>query len=829
MKTHWKKLTAMLIAAMLTFNMAGHAVVSFADDLVTNSPITDSAEGNDDPALDPDGNGQQTPADPNGNGQQTPTDPNANGQQTPADPNANGQQTPTDPNGNGQQTPTDPNGNSQQTPADNSVSQNSGANGTVDVPEYLVENAVCSLNGTEYSSWENAMKEINSLSNIDLRLMSNVIVSEQTDIPAGTTVVLDMQGHTITVTNSFSGRIFRNYGTLTIKGKGSVDVTNAGANGYGTVNNFGTLTVEGGTYTNQKDSDASNFYNRNGGKAYFYNPTIYGGGGCIATEINTTTEIHGGYYSDETYPAIENRGNMLITSGTFVNKSCSSCDKRWGYTVRSGESSDSAYLKIQDADVTGVQGGLAVIGGTADIYNGNYKTVACETHTNGSSAFYAGYFTGESYKTATNIYGGTFESCSKTAILVGNGNPAPDSGAGEESTVCIYDGTFIGGDTGKTAIQVNDEQYAIGAAKISGGNFSSDPTPYLAEGFEIKQNGDIYTVYDPTPVVPDPDPQPTPDPTPDTKPDTTPDTTPSRPSNNDRSDDDDTTTTVVTKPSTTTNQNKVEVVTKDDTTTATTKVPTKVQDETLTATVSESVLEEAVDKALETAEKKDTAPVVKINLGSSVDVSTMNVTLAIDSLETLAENEDAQLVLTSPVATVKFDAEALQAIADQANGEVTLKVVPVETNELTAEQRAVVGDNLVIELLLVSDGTYISDFEGGNATVTIPYELKDGETAEGLVVYFIDNDGKLYECETSYDAVNKCITFITPHFSKYVVGYESDKVMGGNVAGTVAGNTNSSSSDKYNPSTGSSNMVSVMALAATLSLGGLVAFGRKKR
>lgn len=253
------------------------------------------------------------------------------------------------------------------------------------------------------------------------------------------------------------------------------------------------------------------------------------------------------------------------------------------------------------------------------------------------------------------------------------------------------------------------------------------------------------------------------------------------------------------------------------------------QDEILTATVSESVLEEAVDKALETAEKKDTAPVVEINLGSSVDVSTMNVTLATDSLETLAENEDAQLILTSPVASVKFDAEALQAIADQADGEVTLKVVPVETNELTAEQKAVVGDNLVIELLLVSNGTYISDFEGGNATVTIPYELKDGETAEGLMVYFIDNDGKLYECETSYDAVNKCITFITPHFSKYVVGYESDKVMGGNVAGTVAGTTDSSSSDKYNPSTGSSNMVSVMALAATLSLGGLVAFGRKKR
>ena len=39
MKYHWKKLTAMLVAAMLTFNMAAQAVVSFATDPdVANDP-----------------------------------------------------------------------------------------------------------------------------------------------------------------------------------------------------------------------------------------------------------------------------------------------------------------------------------------------------------------------------------------------------------------------------------------------------------------------------------------------------------------------------------------------------------------------------------------------------------------------------------------------------------------------------------------------------------------------------------------------------------------------------------------------------------------------
>lgn len=330
-------------------------------------------------------------------------------------------------------------------------------------------------------------------------LLKDTEVSDPITINQGETLTLDMQGHTVTVSPDFSTRLFTNYGDLTIKGNGTVDVTAAGANGYGTVNNYGTLTVEGGIYTNPKESNASNFYNRNGGTATFENATINGGGGCIATQENTTTTINGGHYEDSTYPAIENRGNMLITGGTFINTSCSSCDgSKWGYTVRSGESSETAYLKIQgesedSVKVTGVQGGLAVIGGTADIYNGIYETVACKIH-GGNNAFYAGYFTGESYKTATTIYGGSFTSCSKTAVLVGNGNPAPDSGAGLESTVMIKGGTFVGGDAAKTAITVNKTEYAIGAASISGGTFSSDPKDFLATGYVAKENEDLWTV-----------------------------------------------------------------------------------------------------------------------------------------------------------------------------------------------------------------------------------------------------------------------------------------------------------------------------------------------
>lgn len=331
-----------------------------------------------------------------------------------------------------------------------------------------------------------------------IRLGAEITATSSLTVQQGQNVVLDFQGYKVSFAEDFlpEGRLFTNYGTLTLQGNGTVDARPAGGNGYGAVNNFGTLTVVDGIYYNTVASNASVIYNRSGGTLTLENPRIESGVGAVATEANTTTTIHGGYYFSQGYPTIENRGEMLITAGEFVNTSCSSCTPNcWGYTVRSGVTGgENAHLTIQGAaedsvKVTGVQGGLAVVGGTADINNGVYKTVACQDHGD-ATAFYAGYFTGESYKTATNIYGGTFESASKTAILIGNSNPAPDSGKGEESTVMIYGGSFTGGDAAKTAITVDNTENAIGAATIYGGTFSSDPTPYLDEDFKMVQKPD---------------------------------------------------------------------------------------------------------------------------------------------------------------------------------------------------------------------------------------------------------------------------------------------------------------------------------------------------
>lgn len=318
-------------------------------------------------------------------------------------------------------------------------------------------------------------------------------------VKAGTSVILDMAGHSITVESSFSGRpiVVEAGATLTVTGNGTIDSSAAGNGGWGSINNFGTLTIENGTFRGALEGNAVNVYNRAGGTMTINGGTFDTNGTAVATEAGSTTAITGGYFKSPWYPAIENNGTTTITGGEFVNTSCSTCDSaHWGYTIRSGLNSNSAYLRIDDATVTGTQGGVSVVGGTADIYDGVFKTVDCpEKH---GAVFYALYVAGESYETSTTVHGGTFSSEKREAVWVGNSQG--DGGNEEEATLVINGGSFTGGGADKTALKVDQ---SLGGLSITSGEFSSQPDEaWIAEGVQAGQDADgNWVVQEPEPVA----------------------------------------------------------------------------------------------------------------------------------------------------------------------------------------------------------------------------------------------------------------------------------------------------------------------------------------
>jgi hypothetical protein len=206
------------------------------------------------------------------------------------------------------------------------------------------------------------------------------------------------------------------------------------------------------------------------------------------------------------------------------------------------------------------------------------------------------------------------------------------------------------------------------------------------------------------------------------------------------------------------------------TTTTVTMTPT-VTGTSANVTVNSTTANNAVSRTLASAQSNNTAPAVEIVVKTPARADSVFVTFPAAALETLSGHEDAALTITSGVADVTLNSDALRAVASQAGTSVTVSVEPVTVSDLSPRQQEAVGSNPVFDISITSGSTAVHDLGGGSVSVTIPYTLTDGQTAAGLTVYYLDDSGNLTACKTSYNAASGTAAFVTTHLSMYVVGY----------------------------------------------------------
>lgn len=340
---------------------------------------------------------------------------------------------------------------------------------------------VAQVGETKYTTLQEAVNFIAATDSKSgtITLMDNVVVSGSDVIVIGsnTTIILDMARHSITVDENYTGgRPIKNEGNLTVTGNGTIDSTAAGENGWGAIrNDGGTLRIVNGTFAGTVQADASAI--RNAGKCTIENGDFTG-----------TAAV---------YNAPE--GNLTILNGYFHSTSCSTKDGECGkyaYTINShGE------LLIENCTVTGVQGALAVGGGHAVINGGTYETVACKTHGEGP-AHYAVYIAGETSGATAEIYGGTYQAISKSAIWVGNDNTNGDGGINAKATVKVYGGKY----SSQENVPVMMTGPVTGTPAIYGGYFSNNSVArqnatsetldsYLADGSQIVRNEGWFVIH----------------------------------------------------------------------------------------------------------------------------------------------------------------------------------------------------------------------------------------------------------------------------------------------------------------------------------------------
>lgn len=313
-------------------------------------------------------------------------------------------------------------------------------NDATENPVWTVEDhRVAEVEGTGYTTLASAIAEAD---NKTVTLLKDV--TEDLVIPADKTVTLDLNGKKLT---NVSSNTITNNGTLTITGTGTVDnVTHQKAALY----NKGTATVEGGTYTRSAEASSA------------------------------TNSGNNSYY------VIDNYGTLTINKGTFkfsdTNAGAfSSLIHNGWYDGSQNTSGQNAVMTINDGNFTQGTGGkitvknddygkLEIKGGVFTQPQSNYYCVYNYNIAKISGGTINGYV-GNEYASTTTYDKGLLEISNEAVINGGiqSRTKANQTSSNDQNLIKITDNAKVAG-----AITSVDAKYVT----VSGGYFTSDPTPY---------------------------------------------------------------------------------------------------------------------------------------------------------------------------------------------------------------------------------------------------------------------------------------------------------------------------------------------------------------
>lgn len=297
--------------------------------------------------------------------------------------------------------------------------------------------AVASINGTNYSSLDTAIALAGENDTVTL------VDDTATDvvIPAGKTLTLDLNGHTIT---SVSNHTIVNNGALTIadssgNDSGTIDsVVHAKA---AVVNSTGaTLTISGGTFTRSMETVDPVDEGQSANSWY----TI--------VNLGTIQEISGGVFrtGDGTPATLGNRSSLIRNGdGTNVGTIVS---------ITGGTFTSAANVIKNEAGstITSIAGGTFTMDNTVNLWDGGNNIL-------------------QNSGTINSIKGGTFQA-------LGSGRPA----TGDDGTWIrhgIWTNGEIGDIGGDVVLNMEDENNqgivvsSNGSVNITGGSFAVDETP----------------------------------------------------------------------------------------------------------------------------------------------------------------------------------------------------------------------------------------------------------------------------------------------------------------------------------------------------------------
>ncbi|NEW09334.1 carbohydrate-binding protein [Paenibacillus sp. SYP-B3998] len=162
----------------------------------------------------------------------------------------------------------------------------------------------------------------------------------------------------------------------------------------------------------------------------------------------------------------------------------------------------------------------------------------------------------------------------------------------------------------------------------------------------------------------------------------------------------------------------------------------------------------------------------KITIVVNAATGTKQVRLDIPVQDILADSSIKAIQLETGLATVTINPDLVSKNGGTAASIIQLSVEAVDTANLLATVQEQLNGRMVYDFSLRIDGKKVSSFNGSGVQVGIPYKMKAGEKPNNIIIYCIDDTGKLEVVKNGkYNPATGNVEFKAKHFSQYAAAY----------------------------------------------------------
>ena len=164
-----------------------------------------------------------------------------------------------------------------------------------------------------------------------------------------------------------------------------------------------------------------------------------------------------------------------------------------------------------------------------------------------------------------------------------------------------------------------------------------------------------------------------------------------------------------------------------------------------------------------------------IEIGTKKTTDSTEVSISAESMQKISD-AGADVKIAGDVGSITVGTDVSKNLADKSGSgqetkPISMSIGKADMLSMTDKQRQAVGNAKVVRLQASVGDESVHEL-GGDVTVTIPYVLSPGENPDLVRVYYVDDVGGLHMKLSKYDPATHTVSFVTDHFSYYMIAQE---------------------------------------------------------